>query len=370
MPEPSEIDERGAADGRPAGSAAAAAPAARPGASRRTPASLTRFTFFRRTLLLNFYPVLTVAAGNGILLGVPQAREALGAFRNFAETAESLWANASYWIFIAALAYWSLTAWYCARLLLAKRFAVDNVGQCAHHGFAAATNTWLPRALGLLSCVPITIWFALPGAPPGAWLAPALYTGAFLLLAVLRRKLVNRWLGRQAVAPQAWARSRRTPRVSIVAVLLMFAVSGLVLAAVWFGQEAASRALGAPALLLFAFGSWTVFGSIVLVYLPKSAGWPSLALLPLFAACWPRSRTRTISWPATTARRWRCGARRWPRISAPGRRRAAPMAMSRSTWWRPPAAPRGQPSGPAPCCSNSNARRAARAGASPRISMR
>src|SRR4051812_19032367 len=44
---------------------------------------VTRFTFVRRTLLLNFYPVLTVAAGNAILLGVPQAREALGAFRSF-----------------------------------------------------------------------------------------------------------------------------------------------------------------------------------------------------------------------------------------------------------------------------------------------
>jgi len=281
MPEPTEIDERGAAHEHPQ--------PRRPqdGTPRRAPShagQITRFTFLRRTLLLNFYPVLTVAAGNAILLGVPQAREALGAFRNFVETRESLWANPGYWIFIAALAYWSLTAWYCARLLVAKRFAVDNVGRCEHHRFAAAVNTWLPRALGLLSCVPITLWFALPGAPPGAWLAPAIYTGGFLVLVVLRRRLLNRWLRRQALASQPWARSRRTPRVSVVAVLLMFAVSALVLAAVWFGQEDAARALGAPALLLFAFGSWTVFGSIVLVYLPKSAGWPSLALLPLFAA--------------------------------------------------------------------------------------
>ncbi|MGJ7916709.1 hypothetical protein ACI48D_14690 [Massilia sp. LXY-6] len=278
MPERTGVDqheiEGGTLHGRPE---RPAAPAPRPSGQ------LTRFTFLRRTLLLNFYSVLTVAAGNAILLGVPQAREALGAFRNFGDARESLWANPSYWIFIAALAYWSLTAWYCARLLLAKRFAVDNVGQCAHHRFAAATNTWLPRALGLLSCAPITLWFALPGAPPGAWVAPALYTAGFLLLAVLRRRLVNRRLGRQAVASQPWARSRHTPRVSVAAVLLMFAVSAMVLAAVCFGQEAAARALGAPALLLFAFGSWTVFGSIVLVYLPKSAGWPSLALLPLFA---------------------------------------------------------------------------------------
>jgi hypothetical protein len=251
----------------------------------RVPANrLTRFTFLRRTLLLNFYPVLTVAAGNTLLLGVAPAREALGAFRNFAETQESLWANAGYWIFIAALAYWSLTAWYCARLLLARRFRVDNVGLCADHRFAAATNTWLPRVLGLLSCVPITVWFAMPGAPPGAWLAPSLYTCGFVVLVVLRRRLLNRWLGRQTLPARAWVRSRATPRVSVIAVLLMFAVSALVLAAVSFGQEAAARALGAPALLLFAFGSWTVFGSIVLVYLPKRAGWPSLALLPLFAA--------------------------------------------------------------------------------------
>jgi hypothetical protein len=282
MPGQTEIDGRGMTDegpGKPPASPSPRAP--------RATNQITRFTFLRRTLLLNFYPVLTVAAGNIILLAVPQAREALGAFSKpgkLAEAEQTLWANPSYWIFIAALAYWSLTAWYCARLLLAKRFAVDNVGHCAHHGFAAATNAWLPRVLGLLSCVPITAWFALPDAPPGAWLAPALYTGAFLVLVVLRRRLLNRWLGRQAVASQAWARSRGTAPVSVAAVLLMFSVSAMVLAAVVFGQEAAARTLGAPALLLFAFGSWTVFGSIVLVYLPKSAGWPSLALLPLFAA--------------------------------------------------------------------------------------
>jgi hypothetical protein len=272
MPGGTGLEERGKNLGR-AASAPFSAPASR----------LTRFTFLRRTLLLNFYPVLTVAAGNTLLLGVAPAREALGAFRNFAETKESLWANPSYWIFIGALAYWSLTAWYCARLLLARRFRVDNVGQCTDHRFAAATNAWLPRALGLLSCVPITAWFAMPAAPPGAWLAPFLYTCGFLLLVVLRRRLLNRWMKRQALPARAWARASGTPRVSRIAVLLMFAVSALVLAAVSFGQEAAARALGAPALLLFAFGSWTVFGSIVLVYLPKSAGWPSLALLPLFA---------------------------------------------------------------------------------------
>jgi hypothetical protein len=278
MPERTEVDERRIGDAR-----LRKPPAPR----RRAPArgdGVTRFTFLRRTLLLNFYPVLTVVAGNLILLAVPQAREALGAFRDFGETKESLWTNPGYWIFIAALAYWSLTAWYCARLLLAKRFAVDNVGRCASHRFAACANTWLPRALGLLSCVPITVWFALPGAPPGAWLAPALYTGLFVAMMTRRRRLLNRWLGRQAVADQAWARSRRTPRASLAAVLLMFAVSGMVLAAVCIGKETASRLLGAPALLLFAFGSWTVFGSIVLVYLPKSAGWPALTLLPLFAA--------------------------------------------------------------------------------------
>jgi hypothetical protein len=285
MPERTQTEARGTGAGKPGEHPAPATPAPRPASGQAN--RVTRFTFLRRTLLLNFYPVLTVAAGNGLLLGVAPAREALGAFSNFGNFGQSranLWGNASYWIFIAALAYWSLTAWYCARLLLARRFRVDNAGQCAHHRFAAATNTWLPRTLGLLSCIPITIYFALPDAPPGAWLAPALYTCGFMLLVMLRRRLLNRWLGRQALPAQAWARSRATPRVSVAAVLLMFGVSALVLAAVCFGQEAAARALGAPALLLFAFGSWTVFGSIVLVYLPKSAGWPSLALLPVFAA--------------------------------------------------------------------------------------
>ena len=42
------------------------------------------------------------------------------------------------------------------------------------------------------------------------------------------------------------------------------------------------RRLGAAPIILLAFTSWILFGSIVLVLLPKAYGLPSLALLPVF----------------------------------------------------------------------------------------
>jgi len=44
------------------------------------------------------------------------------------------------------------------------------------------------------------------------------------------------------------------------------------------------RFIGAAPIILLAFSSWILFGSLVLVLFPKAKGWPSFALLPLFLA--------------------------------------------------------------------------------------
>ena len=42
-----------------------------------------------------------------------------------------------------------------------------------------------------------------------------------------------------------------------------------------------ARPLGAPALLLLALMSWTIFGGFVLTYLPKSYGYPAMTWIPV-----------------------------------------------------------------------------------------
>src|SRR5262249_8763848 len=59
---------------------------------------------------------------------------------------------------------------------------------------------------------------------------------------------------------------------SLVGVLLL----GLTEANYWL-----ARFLGAPTIVFAALASLTLFGSLVLIYLPKAYGWPSFVWLPI-----------------------------------------------------------------------------------------
>ena len=237
-------------------------------------------TYLRRSILLCCFPVLSVVGANLILLSLPPAREALEAFDHIkGET--TLLGDRTFRFFMFALAYWSSAAWYCARLLLGKIYRFDTVGQCVRPWFAKLVRTWLPRVLGVLGVVPITIYFALERGSSGLWIAPAIFAALFLGFVVFRRPLLRRARRNGAVIPEAYQQTATTSRQALLAIGVMAVISLTVLAAVCIGKEDATRHIGAPALLLFAFGSWTFFGSILLVYLPKSRGHSSLALAPL-----------------------------------------------------------------------------------------
>jgi hypothetical protein len=52
----------------------------------------------------------------------------------------------------------------------------------------------------------------------------------------------------------------------------------------WIDGVAVARWVGAPALLLFALGSWSIFGGFVLIYLPMSWGFPAWTPWPFVLA--------------------------------------------------------------------------------------
>lgn len=246
---------------------------------------LTRTAFLAGALNLCLYPMLTTLAGNAILLGLEQARETLVAFGepDGAGTADPL-ASPSYALFIAALAYWAFASWYCARIMLGKRFPRDRLRPCIDDRFAGLTGRWLPRLLGLLGVVPITVFFVLATPSPRYWAALAALAAAFLAFVVFRRQLPAAHAGWSRREDDPYPRFASLSRGAVATVVAMFAISFGVLLATVIGRETAARAIGSPALVLIALGSWTLFGSVILTYWPRSAGWPSLALLPFALA--------------------------------------------------------------------------------------
>ncbi|HEX8605328.1 MAG TPA: hypothetical protein VF774_21970, partial [Pseudoduganella sp.] len=246
---------------------------------------LTRTAFLAGALNLCLYPVLMTLAGNGILLGLEQARETLVAFGapDGAGAPDPL-ASPGYALFVTALAYWAFASWYCARIMLGKRFPRDRLRPCIDARFANLVARWLPRLLGLLGVVPITVFFVIATPSPRYWLAPAATATAFLAFVVFRRHLPGAHAGWTRHDDDPYARFDKLSRGAVVTVLAMFAISFAVLLATVIGRETAARAIGSPALVLIALGSWTLFGSVVMTYLPRSAGGPSLALLPFALA--------------------------------------------------------------------------------------
>ena len=246
---------------------------------------LTRTAFLAGALNLCLYPVLMTLAGNVILLGLEQARETLVAFGapDGAGAPDPL-ASAGYALFVVALAYWAFASWYCARIMLGKRFPRDRLRPCIDDRFASLVGRWLPRLLGLLGVVPITVFFVLATPSPRYWVALAATAAAFLAFMVFRRELTAAHAGWTRHDDDPYPRFDTLSRGAVATVLAMFAVSFAVLLATVIGRETAARAIGSPALVLIALGSWTLFGSVVMTYLPRSAGGPSLALLPFALA--------------------------------------------------------------------------------------
>lgn len=262
--------------------------------------------YLLRVLWLCAFPVGIVAAGVAFLLGVAQAQETLLALEVASAQTAAL---------VVAFALWLLLAWYTCRLLLDRRFTPDTLGECVHARFADGLRRWLPRALIAAGGLPIAaffLWQTRERLIGVALLAVTLVLGLFVwkrrawLLKVGEGSRLARWLAldgrREAIAELQREDSMQTPsRVLIAAVLLL---QWALFAALMAWPEATARGLGSPALVLFAMGSWIVFGGILLTYVPKALIRVPLTPLPLllFVAFAPLNDNHRVADPERSAR--------------------------------------------------------------------
>lgn len=222
-------------------------------------------------LWLCVYPVAFVIAGLLLLLFMSQGNELLEAAampRDFAFQA----------FFHGSLAAWALAAWYCARVLLTRRFTGRFASRTldANDRFTVFVRIWVPRALGAAIYASLAAFLFRAGhAAQGAVI---LVTGILYWLFVVYRRVVlpsHEPAGLRRETLDRWTRA---------ALALALGLSFVLFAAFLVSPVELPRRLGAASIILFAFTSWILFGSIVLVLLPKTYGLPSLALLPLLLA--------------------------------------------------------------------------------------
>ena len=217
---------------------------------------------------LCIYPVFLVAAGLALLVVTPQGNELL----DWSAAFDSL---AYQTIFHFSILAWALSAWYCSRLLLGRRFG-GRFGSAAlesDDAFTIWVRKWLPRLLGAAVYAALAAYYYSSASRFDAALLFA--SGVAYWLFVVYRRRVLRNLG--AVEEQKESLDPTMRLVLAGALALSFAL----LAGFLASPVALPRFLGAAPIILFAFTSWILFGSIVLVLAPKARGLPSLAPLPL-----------------------------------------------------------------------------------------
>ena len=236
------------------------------------------FQVLRFLLWMALFPLLTVLVGNGVLLGVAQAREALFALDDVAGTSTLRLA-----LFFVAYLYWALAAWLCARLMYGRRFPHDPTDgwSAAQQELGNRLARWLPRGLGLVATVPLAV--AMFRIDKRYGLALSVLAAGFLAFVVWRHRLpLLGDPGRQPKGSHLRYFDHMAPAAR-TCVATMVGLSWLLFVLLWWKPVEVGRAVGSPALLLVALGGWTLFGSLALSYWPNAHRWPTLNWLPPLA---------------------------------------------------------------------------------------
>ncbi|MBX3633953.1 MAG: hypothetical protein KF683_00915 [Rubrivivax sp.] len=300
--------------------------------------------------------IFAVLAGDAVLMAVPQAREALqAALAPRADDPLGLgWHQLP---FLAAFMYWAVSAWLVTRLLLSRRFDRDALGVPPADAYVNWVAAVMPRVLACLALLPVTLltaqingWLGLvAGSLAAATLMMLVLRtrfgdvteknsyGSFVFMGPFSRQAVWAFMALSATLLAAlWSRpagqavamlwmlgavglwawdanrnwgctdqERLDPRdearskavVLLLGLSLLAGAATLALTRTADDEVHLARLLGSPALLLFALGSWTMFGGFVLTYLPLSWGWIGLATwlpLVLFGA-WSWQETHFVA---------------------------------------------------------------------------
>ncbi|MFO1319432.1 MAG: hypothetical protein U1F52_07445 [Burkholderiales bacterium] len=313
---------------------------------------VTRSQFVLRLCRLCFFPLASVLIGTSTLLFVPQAREVIGLigenpwFPNFhwfaaayVYLAFSTWFTARALIgrryprdpiglcdsapFAAAAVRMLPRLLAVAATLPVALFFLASVrteyGVClllltgAFLGLVAyrtrIRSPVIGGAIGVLATSFGVGWFTADGQGSSAagWAVLALVAAAVLALALVTRRETSSDAARDELFGFALDPARPgqpvplpgeqfahfdglTRRGSGVAAWLFVPSFGM-LALLWAGEECVARHVGAAAILLTALASWTLFGGLLLTYLPKARlGMPAFTWIPAlcvvaFARC-------------------------------------------------------------------------------------
>lgn len=297
--------------------------------------------------------VFAVVAGDAVLMAVPQAREALQAALAPREGGAF---HVQHLPFLLAFVYWAVSAWLVARLLLSRRFEHDGLGVARADAYANWVAAVLPRLLACLALLPVTLLTAqinmLMGVVTGLlalliltalvlrsrfgdvteknsygsfdFMGPVSRQAIWGMLALSATLLAGLWIRSAglaaallwvlgAVALRAWDARRTWPDTDaeqgqalreeargnwrVFSLSLLAGAAMLALIGLSDDEVDLARRLGLPALLLFALGSWTVFGGFVLTYLPLSRRWIGLAtwLPPLLFVAFASRETHFVA---------------------------------------------------------------------------
>jgi hypothetical protein len=266
-------------------------------------AGLPRLIYLARILNLCFFPLATVILGNLVILYVSQAQEAL---RAFDDGPEARWhVTPQSFSFVVAYTMWMMSAWYVARLLVGKRFDPDLVGACRSPTFATAVAKHLPRILALAAGVPIAVFLLRTPQLLGLGVASSLICVAVFVGLVFRRswarrnghEWVARWHRKEFEDIERFDDLAGWAKV-FIAVLFITSIGIAIALPIWMSPFA--RWIGAPALLLFALMSWTIFGGLVLTYVPKSWHLPAATwiVVVLVFVSWHWNENHVVAAPA------------------------------------------------------------------------
>ncbi|MGM9484402.1 hypothetical protein ACS5PN_24615 [Roseateles sp. NT4] len=263
--------------------------------------------YLLRVLGLCAFPVGIVIAGVIVLLGLEQARETLLSLEV---------GSVQTGVLVGAFGLWLLLAWYVARLLLDRRFKPDTLGECISPRFGERLRRWLPRSLIVGGGLPIAIFFLMQERERFIGVALLAVTLGLYLFAWRRRAwLLKLGTGsrlarllaldgrREAIALLEREDRMSTPSRVLVALVLLLQWG--MFAALVAAPEETARAIGSPALVLLAMGSWIVFGGILLTYVPKALIRIPLTALPvlLFVAFAPLNDNHRVADPERSATR-------------------------------------------------------------------
>lgn len=268
------------------------------------PAQPTRWHVLTRMVALCFTSIAMVLGGN-LMLALPQIREGLWAFD---DRTGGNWERQA--CFVLAYLFWAATVWYVSRLALGRRFPNDSVG--SDQPYVHAIAKWLPRLLGLAACLPLALFTA--GTRRHTVLAIVLMVTslAFLVFTWRRREWISRLRpGTIDRLPAGHYRyfERLSPG-SLLTIAIGLLLPHIVLVAIMASPITVPRAIGAPALMLLAIGSWTLVAGLGFSYWPRVHGWVTLGWLPplLFAIFSPWNHNHPVDWAAGARRETAVGS--------------------------------------------------------------